>query len=1293
MKTLVHGSSWGAALVVAGIFDLGSVPKGQAQSVSTKASSVKAKLMVVPDDKGFIKVGTPQIYSRQTVFRDRLEEIQYLSDRLKVAKELGPTIQALTDTRHFSANAFQAALEVDPAAGALADQVTKNNLANLVADRQISETNKRVELEKAEAQLAAATRQLADVRSGTVSNLPQSDPATEAKVTELKGKVAELEKQVESLKAAVKVAEAETNRVKAQAVEPNAAAINSKALATGGTAGTTATTQLSYIDKEKVVLELRRYLQNERRKLGFDSGHDASGEVAMDMSMMVTIMPPKGVDAYAVVEALVPKSDSLLGTSISGTSSYTLDREMEQMLNTWADYLTAVAQSEKNFIIERIRAGMPPTDQYFELARRDLEAEARLQDDSLTPLARQKLEDELQRLFSQQTTYSAEIKTLTTRNLELEQEQKKRTAAAAAKAANPTPKTPDKTPPKTADKTPPTAQRQYLPGEDKPADQLTDQELVTQIQANLIKIQDKQGILTKLNEQFTQLAKTLKENFSLVATPSADKTKLDFKPESQGNGNTSDLIKLLPTSGTSLTELSANYQNRQFAKMQSEEPSLDARPTFQVQSMSTSLPNVPAVGQPPPATEVNTYNDENKEQLKRVEEVLNSILTEKEKKELKTNQVQVYERAKKRLLQRYMYVYFGPYVGPYLALEPSQIQKEPEPGHVPNPAESNNQKGTLGSLRKAYLVNVQRQFSALIRKMGQRVRVLSVEPTEQGQNISNVAANQSVQDTVLSLRAILYDGIKGEARYDHYRDQQIYMQTIERKPLIVGFVNGDSNTPSFGWILGPRYEIEMKRRWYQLGFIGAKQPLPAFAQQPTQHQVQVAVGLPASLVQLRLQLNCYWVDPKTGLRKTGMESSEEIFVRLSPDYAALTEALLDEVHGKVRPPRVSGSNIAGTFVLSSQAEAGSGRKHRLTLLGKDLWRAPSVYLDSLPASSVEVMPGLVGVVATFSDPLPRPLSKNGRYNLTISTSEGVDTLYRSVFSPDKEQEQAAESNAQNNTLGIALKTQSTYLSQSFTGNTQLRIPLQVLENRFPMPLSNIGLRAEAFPQGVFGQENQLLVQRIAPERPNSLTLFLGEASKSPVDSLPKLLTKENTPPVAWVNFGVHLPVQDNTSGSVDYKDIVKGAHAICFVDSDREAPGLTGEKTITLKDTEQYVSCQVIESIPEAFFREVHPAFVTAAEKGDLKLELYDPAAPSKVHATCNMRGPSPQPKAALTFVLPAKATFIGEGKLLKEGEAASKEGKVCKLRLTFNGATLKLRSKGLDGKEASLDSLTLKIP
>jgi len=830
---------------------------------------VHLKLVNEPKTEGFIKVGSPNVYSRQVLFRDRAEEIQYLSERLKAAKDFNTTFQGLVDSRYYEALGIQGSLKLDPLTGKLADQMNANDLLKLQQQQQINELEAQINLVNAQARLEEARKKLANAEA-TTADKPATDEAARTQIKDLEGQVSTLKKEIESLKQeAAKPVTAETNRVK-PAKTANDGPTSSTALNSGGqTAQPTAAT-LTPIEKEKAVLEVRRFLQNERRKLNFDDSHDARGQVAVDLGMMVTMMPPAGSDAFAVVEAYVDDSAS---------------PNQNQLMEAWGDHLSSAMDFEKDFIVQRLNLDLPPTgDRFFELARQDLEDQA------------------------------------SKGQLDIHSE-------------NPSTK-------------------QHAP--------------------------------LSSAEKFEQLRTELLAAANIGGAPSVRHSLTN----QAGTIDSGRLQKLMNMSGYSTFELSSRSRVEEWK----EKVGTAAKASGQAE-------NTPGID--------DAYN-------KPVALVLLSTFTPdqlltllKWQKAGDPEYQACLQNRKKVLLNRYLELYFG-------AIATRLIEQW------------RNQRlavrqGTKGTWDSNDLPDGAREeFDSFLQRGSQQARILAVEPAEQGQNISNVGATQSIKDVVLSLSALLPQGVSGNGRLDYYRDSQLYLQSANRKPLAVGFANGSSADPSFGWILGPRYEVVMKRRWYQLGIFGEKRAVSTFVHNPTQHQVQVSMGVPTWLPELCLKLRCYWVDKQTGLPADYLASSESIRVPLDPDYTALTEALLDDVHGKRRPPRIYVSSAKDKLLLSRHDNG-----HHLLLLGKDLWRSPSVYLDSRPADSVEVVPGLVGVVATFDGELPE--TADGNYDVTVSTMGGFDTLHDFVMTSKRPEAPASVPSS----LGLRLERQTYVLEHDF----------------------------------------------------------------------------------------------------------------------------------------------------------------------------------------------------------------------------------------------------------------------
>ena len=760
--------------------------------------------------RGWIRVGSPQVYSRQLVYRDRAEEIQFLSDRLKATREFHLKYQGVVDARFYEALAVQLAVNFDPGSGKILDQQQKNLLQTAQQQGAISGLQNEINLLNLRQQLVTTTNMLNKLEKeqattgATQTPATQQDPVTAQQVKDLQQQIQSLQQQINSL--STPVVGSQGNIMKPAADPPSGGKPASTVLGTGGAGASMvdgSKVGLTGIEEEKSILEVRRFLQNERRRLTFDDMHDASGSVTMELGMLVTLVPPKGKDAYALLEISVEKPD--------GRDNQ--DYNYGLLLQRWADYLAPAIQAERDLMAVRFKNGMmPPNEKFMQVANAMVEAN--------------------------------------------KHEKATRTGPAVLRGV-------------------------------------------------LNTTRNSPSLLTDLNQ-------ALRAHSQLPALP-AGKTAL----------STQALMKAADISGLFTQPDGGGTKNE----------------TGTGTGASTTM-----VGE----KEINP-----------------------------------------ELMQKYLSLYYGEdFMKAFETYQNSNTNEIP-------PA-------------------VKTMCFRFLNWTDRGVKVLAVDPAEQAQNISMLGATQSVRDTVLSLNAMLSGGVKGSARSDFYRDSQMYMQSVNRKPLAVGFVNGALSEPSFGWVLGPRFEVAMKRRWYQLGFLGEPRPTQGFSHEPTAHQVQVVLSLPTWIPRLMLKVKAHWIDSKTGLPlgpintphvvsddyqipfpnfQTQSDCAARIPVSLEPDYAALTEGLLDYVHGKRRPPRIFLQDANERFILSTS----DAKTHHLVLLGKDLWRTPAVYLDSMPATSVEVMPGLAGVVATF-DALPP--SDDNAYNVTISTTGGFDSIPNIVLAPE-----------------------------------------------------------------------------------------------------------------------------------------------------------------------------------------------------------------------------------------------------------------------------------------------------
>lgn len=1131
---------------------------------------VRLKVAAQPDGRGMIKFGTPQVYSRQVVFRDRTEEIQYLSDRLKEIKNLPQSLQGLVDTRDYQA------------LGMLLD-LAKGTTGNTLEPPQEGE-------------------------NGTAINrveIPAHAPDTEPDVMKQGGAAAK---------------------------------------ATGAV--------LTPIEQEKAVIELRRFLQNERRRLNFDDMHDATGAVAVDLGMLVTLVPPAGEDAYAIIEAYATPYGSGHNTDgfrridrehtlESGKAGYeaplwqpTYEKVNtsalldEQMRKAWGDYLLSAIQTERDFLEMRVVSNaLPFGEKHFQLAveelnrqaekknkcdaerkellglmRKDAESRAKDAEKAVTE-STQKLTD----LKQQRMVVEGLIQTVP-QEIPLARVKLERARAKYQKA-------------------------RQLTGnnerERQAARDAQDRDLKAQVEAEaaLRKLeQEEPGLRTKLIELDEKIqAATLQVDAAKAIKEQADAVMADLDKPSTTSGSSSANPEPSKWLGRTFSSpvISSSVSNANEKEATVIAPQITEQPaalgsvspaelTASVRTgneaafirqlegltISEATPGSGAVAVLDVAErdKIISGMDESKKLFYHF--ALNGGLTNLEIYKNKTlpaaldAAVQTY---KERLLAQYLKLYFD-------CIIPNDVLKE----------------GDFGALktRKCEMVENARRKIDELRSLnidGDSVRVLSVDPADQGQNISNVGATQSVSDIVLSLSAFLPES-KASGRLDYYRDNRQFLQSANRKPVAVGFVNGDAEFPSFGWVLGPRFEVQLKRPWYKLG-MGRPRAEAGYTHEPTQHQVQVSLGMMAWMPGLNLELRGHWVSKRTGLPVTPILTSCHVPVKMTPDYAAMTEGLLDMIHGRRRPPRILITNHKEMFTLSSQ-----GDKHTLVLLGKDMWRSPSVSLDSLPADSVEVLPGLTGVVATFNHALPP--SNDPYYDVTISTTDGYDVIYNRVAAPVRGSAGAGA------VAGVRVELDSNVIEvNGKLGEQTITASLKVLENKLPVP-AYMFLRGGFFPakseaipvDGVIGAGAESKIE---------LSLAEGKTLKD----IKGLIPAGSDPAAVRLGFTVTVPIRNASQDAPTMINVLQGINTLLVINKTKTTFGLRPGQLPLLGAYRPELGVIFPAGMSPAIFAEAYPTFVHSAKRGNLRLRLQ--LNPSGVVVECLMNRPVADVSQGLSFQLP----------------------------------------------------------
>ena len=233
----------------------------------------------------------------------------------------------------------------------------------------------------------------------------------------------------------------------------------------------------------------------------------------------------------------------------------------------------------------------------------------------------------------------------------------------------------------------------------------------------------------------------------------------------------------------------------------------------------------------------------------------------------------------------------------------------------------------------------------LIRK--KHISFLGATPKESVQRISDVVARRNATELGLALNAITgVANLNTTLSYINQTDGLFH--ALRRQPLVVGYTDADS----FGWMIGPKYEIKKKNDSLQVGYRHA----------PVQNGVSGIISVPIFWKTVNLTIEKYW-QPEDGKNKrvadfSGKEgtSSNEVLVNL-PARLMLAYDLLKTGIGESRP--TLDSKTAPVYSVTQ------GDSASLAILGNHLWRNPMVLLGGQPANKVEVLPDMRGLIAYF----------------------------------------------------------------------------------------------------------------------------------------------------------------------------------------------------------------------------------------------------------------------------------------------------------------------------------------
>jgi hypothetical protein len=289
-------------------------------------------------------------------------------------------------------------------------------------------------------------------------------------------------------------------------------------------------------------------------------------------------------------------------------------------------------------------------------------------------------------------------------------------------------------------------------------------------------------------------------------------------------------------------------------------------------------------------------------------------------------------------------------------------------------------------------------FARHFHRLRRECAVIAVEPSEYAQNISSVAAYEKLRSFMASITAAFSGGASLGGEMQSLIRSQKLLDSIQRKPLAVGFIHSKSEQGTcgdrFGWYLGPRFEIREKK-----GFpvIGRPSIDVAYSHAEAVYDLEFTVVTPALAREVKIEYTATWIDPKTGEPDRRLEPRKMTkTLRLTPDYDAFINGILQHREGTPSGPLLSTESTSEVSVNGGyDVVKGNATPPEtvvvttVNLVGSNLWRSPEVYLDGLRARNVKIDPDMRGLRAEFAT-LPRSYDRFA--DLTVVTSTGRDNI-------------------------------------------------------------------------------------------------------------------------------------------------------------------------------------------------------------------------------------------------------------------------------------------------------------
>lgn len=251
-------------------------------------------------------------------------------------------------------------------------------------------------------------------------------------------------------------------------------------------------------------------------------------------------------------------------------------------------------------------------------------------------------------------------------------------------------------------------------------------------------------------------------------------------------------------------------------------------------------------------------------------------------------------------------------------------------------------------------------------------------PKESAQRISRVSSSRSAME-LGAMWSVLNQGAGSQAAANLVSQNQELLHGISRRPLTVGYTTtSQPGTASFGWIIGPKFELRRQHAIPRLLGIGKGY---RYSHVPIQNTLAGVVSLPGWWQRASITATACW--QKVNGRKcdplpVGSPRTVDLPFRLQNVSEALAE--------RNRGPLVR--------LLPKRWDFISGQSADILVVGDNLWRSAKVTVGSQTSDRITVLPNMSGIVATFDSLKETPYADGTarEVQLRVWTSTGVEEV-------------------------------------------------------------------------------------------------------------------------------------------------------------------------------------------------------------------------------------------------------------------------------------------------------------